>query len=70
MLEFETKMLFIITGPGGNTVTMVSSIIAKAAREPDILTTGIVTMPFLFQGHRMIQADEGLSAFKNRLTLF
>jgi cell division protein FtsZ len=71
VLEAHTKLLLIITGLTGNTGTMAGSVIAKAARQLDILTIGIVTMPFLFRGHNgMIQADDGLSAFKKQADSF
>jgi cell division protein FtsZ len=50
---------------------MINSIIAKAARELDILAIGIVTRPFLFQGHDgMIETNERLSAFKKQADSF
>ena len=47
-----TKMLFVTAGMGGGTGTGAAPIIAKAAREADILTVGIVTLPFTFEGSR------------------
>ncbi len=65
MLGTNTKMLFITAGMGGGTGTGASPIIAKAARELDILTVGIVTTPFSFEGkRRKMQAEEGLEELK------
>ena len=65
MLGSNTKMLFITAGMGGGTGTGASPIIAKAARELDILTVGIVTTPFSFEGkRRKIQAEDGLEELK------
>ncbi len=61
----ETKMIFITAGMGGGTGTGAAPVIAKAAQELDILTVGIVTMPFTFEGRRrQKQAQEGLEEFK------
>lgn len=65
MLGSNTKMLFITAGMGGGTGTGASPIIAKAAKEMDILTVGIITTPFSFEGkRRKNQAEEGLEEFK------
>ncbi|HYK77563.1 MAG TPA: cell division protein FtsZ [Daejeonella sp.] len=65
MLGSNTKMLFITAGMGGGTGTGASPIIAKAAKELDILTVGIVTTPFSFEGkRRKNQAELGLDEFK------
>lgn len=65
MLGSNTKMLFITAGMGGGTGTGASPIIAKAAKELDILTVGIVTTPFSFEGkRRKLQAEEGLEELK------
>ena len=65
MLGSNTKMLFITAGMGGGTGTGASPIIAKAAKELDILTVGIITTPFSFEGkRRKNQAEEGLEEFK------
>ena len=65
MLGNNTKMLFITAGMGGGTGTGASPIIAKAAKELDILTVGIITTPFSFEGkRRKTQAEEGLDEFK------
>jgi len=55
-------MVFITAGMGGGTGTGAAPIIAKAARERGILTVGVVTKPFMFEGrHRMKLADAGVS---------
>src|SRR6185436_2005710 len=57
--------LFITAGMGGGTGTGAAPIIAKAARELDILTVGIVTTPFAFEGKkRKFHADEGIEILK------
>lgn len=56
-----TDMVFITAGMGGGTGTGAAPIIAAAAKEMGILTVGIVTKPFAFEGkHRMDQAEEGI----------
>ncbi|HTI66364.1 MAG TPA: cell division protein FtsZ [Caulobacteraceae bacterium] len=55
-------MVFITAGMGGGTGTGAAPIIAKAARERGILTVGVVTKPFMFEGrHRMRLADQGVT---------
>jgi cell division protein FtsZ len=67
-LEKSTKMLFITAGMGGGTGTGAAPIIAKAAQEMGILTVGIVTLPFTFEGKkRMVQGHEGLEELKNNV---
>jgi cell division protein FtsZ len=67
-LENNTKMLFVTAGMGGGTGTGAAPIIAKAAREMDILTVGIVTLPFSFEGlKRSRQALEGLEELKKNV---
>ena len=61
MLDTNTKMVFITAGMGGGTGTGAAPIIAKMAKELDILTVGIVTMPFQFEGKmRNEQAQRGI----------
>ncbi len=61
MLDTNTKMVFITAGMGGGTGTGAAPIIAKMAKEMDILTVGIVTMPFQFEGKmRNEQAQRGI----------
>lgn len=71
MLGTNTRMLFITAGMGGGTGTGASPIIAKAARELDILTVGIITTPFSFEGkRRKSQADAGLEELKKYVDSF
>jgi cell division protein FtsZ len=71
MLGTNTKMLFITAGMGGGTGTGASPIIAKAARELDILTVGIITTPFSFEGkRRRQQAEDGLEELKKNVDSF
>jgi len=61
MLDSNTKMVFITAGMGGGTGTGAAPIIAKMAKDLDILTVGIVTMPFQFEGKmRIEQAQTGI----------
>ena len=61
MLNTNTKMVFITAGMGGGTGTGAAPIIAKMAMDMDILTVGIVTMPFQFEGKiRNNQAQKGI----------
>lgn len=61
MLDTNTKMVFITAGMGGGTGTGAAPIIAKMAMDMDILTVGIVTMPFQFEGKiRNNQAHKGI----------
>jgi len=62
------NMVFITAGMGGGTGTGASSVIAKAARELNILTVGVVTLPFSYEGpKRMRRAVEGMNALKKHL---
>ncbi len=64
-LEDTTKMVFITAGMGGGTGTGAAPIIAKTARELGILTVGIVTTPFKFEGKkRMNHAEDGIFKMK------
>ncbi|NUM51667.1 MAG: cell division protein FtsZ [Flavobacteriales bacterium] len=64
----ETKMIFITAGMGGGTGTGAAPIIAQAAREMGILTVGIVTIPFTFEGRRRkIQGEEGLESLRQNV---
>ena len=68
LLSTQTKMLFITAGMGGGTGTGAAPIIAELAQELDILTVGIVTMPFQFEGKlRLEQAQRGLERLKERV---
>ena len=65
MLDSNTKMVFITAGMGGGTGTGAAPIIAKMAKELDILTVGIVTSPFQFEGkQRNEQAQEGIEKLR------
>ena len=57
----RTKMVFITAGMGGGTGTGAAPVIARIAKEMDILTVGIVTIPFIFEGEKkIIQALDGV----------
>lgn len=65
ILQDNTKMVFITAGMGGGTGTGAAPIIAQVCRELDILTVGIVTTPFAYEGRkRLKQAQEGINAMK------
>jgi cell division protein FtsZ len=65
MLSENTKMVFITAGMGGGTGTGAAPVIASIAKELGILTVGIVTDPFTFEGRiRKIQAEAGISEMK------
>ncbi|MFD1551896.1 cell division protein FtsZ [Putridiphycobacter roseus] len=65
ILGVSTKMVFITAGMGGGTGTGAAPVIAKVAKEMGILTVGIVTVPFGFEGRkRKIQAEEGLEELR------
>jgi cell division protein FtsZ len=60
-----TKMVFVTAGMGGGTGTGAAPVIAKIAKDMDILTVGIVTAPFSFEGKKkMAAADLGLDALR------
>lgn len=64
----NTQMLFITAGMGGGTGTGAAPIIAKLAREMSVLTVGIVTLPFGFEGRkRKQQAELGINAIKEHV---
>jgi cell division protein FtsZ len=66
MLDCNTKMVFITAGMGGGTGTGAAPIIAKMAKDKDILTVGIVTMPFQFEGKmRLEQSQKGIEKLRN-----
>ncbi|MEQ8581281.1 MAG: cell division protein FtsZ [Marinoscillum sp.] len=65
MLSEDTKMVFITAGMGGGTGTGAAPVIAQIAKEMDILTVGIVTAPFMFEGRKKIQAaNDGIAELK------
>ena len=68
MLNVNTKMVFITAGMGGGTGTGAAPIIAQMAREMNILTVGIVTTPFSFEGKlRNDQAQAGIEKLRNHV---
>ena len=65
ILEVNTKMAFITVGMGGGTGTGGGPIISKICKDLNILTVGIVTTPFSYEGKkRQLQAEEGIRAMK------
>ena len=65
ILSTQTKMIFITAGMGGGTGTGAAPVIAQMAKSLDILTVGIITMPFQFEGKlRLEQAQRGLEKIK------
>ena len=68
ILSKDTKMLFITAGMGGGTGTGAAPVVASIARELDILTVGIVTMPFSCEGKRRYQqALEGIAELRKHV---
>ena len=68
MLDTNTKMIFITAGMGGGTGTGAAPIIAKMAKELDVLTVGIVTIPFQFEGKmRNEQAQIGVEKLRSHV---
>lgn len=68
VLEDNTKMLFITAGMGGGTGTGAAPVIAAEARKMGILTVGIVTIPFSFEGRkRKQQAEQGLKELREHV---
>ena len=68
LLSEDTKMLFITAGMGGGTGTGAAPVVAAVARELDILTVGIVTMPFSCEGkRRQQQALEGIAELRKHV---
>ena len=68
MLDTNTKMVFITAGMGGGTGTGAAPVIARIAKEIDILTVGIVTMPFQFEGKiRIAQAQKGIENLRDHV---
>ena len=64
----DTDMVFITAGMGGGTGTGAAPVVAEAAREMGILTMGVVTKPFWFEGRRrMQQAESGIEELQNRV---
>lgn len=68
MLDINTKMVFITAGMGGGTGTGAAPVIAQLAKERDILTVGIVTIPFQFEGKvRQEQALQGVERLRKQV---
>ena len=68
MLSSRAKMVFITVGMGGGTGTGAAPIIAKIAKEMDLLTVGIVTIPFSFEGKmRNEQAQKGIEKLRQHI---
>ncbi len=68
MLDSNTKMVFITAGMGGGTGTGAAPVIAQLAKERDILTVGIVTLPFSFEGKvRQEQALIGIDKLRKQV---
>lgn len=68
MLDSNTKMVFITAGMGGGTGTGAAPVIAQLAKEKDILTVGIVTIPFQFEGKvRQDQALQGVERLRKQV---
>ncbi|MGB5385414.1 MAG: cell division protein FtsZ [Eudoraea sp.] len=68
MLDNTTKMIFITAGMGGGTGTGAAPVIAKQAKEMNVLTVGIVTMPFQFEGKmRCQQAQIGIEKLRSNV---
>ncbi len=68
ILEVNTKMAFITAGMGGGTGTGGAPIVAKVCKDLGILTVGIVTTPFAYEGKkRLAQAEEGIKLLKDHV---
>ena len=64
----NTDMVFITAGMGGGTGTGAAPVVAEIAREAGILTVGVVTKPFGFEGHRrMTQAEQGIEELRSKV---
>ncbi|MEI6865668.1 cell division protein FtsZ [Flavicella sp.] len=68
ILTIQTKMVFITAGMGGGTGTGAAPIIAKLAKDMGLLTVGVVTMPFQFEGRmRTLQAQKGVDELRKNV---
>jgi len=68
VLQKGTKMLFITAGLGGGTGTGAAPVIAQISKELDVLTVGIVTIPFSFEGRKRKQsAEDGIRQLKQHV---
>lgn len=64
----NTDMVFITAGMGGGTGTGAAPVVAEIAREAGILTVGVVTKPFGFEGRRrMTQAEQGIEELRSKV---
>ena len=64
----ETDMVFVTAGMGGGTGTGAAPVVAEAAKEQGILTVGVVTKPFAFEGRkRMTQAEQGIEELRSKV---
>ena len=64
----DTDMVFITAGMGGGTGTGAAPVVAEIAREQGVLTVGVVTKPFAFEGRkRMTQAEQGIEELRSKL---
>ena len=68
LLNDGTEMVFITAGMGGGTGTGAAPVVARVAKEMGILTIGIVTLPFLFEGrYKILQALKGVEAIREHV---
>ena len=64
----NTDMVFVTAGMGGGTGTGAAPVVAESAREQGILTVGVVTKPFGFEGRRrMTQAEQGIEELRGKV---
>nr|WP_281682237.1 cell division protein FtsZ [Finegoldia magna] len=64
----KTDMVFVTAGMGGGTGTGAAPVVAQIAKEKGILTVGVVTKPFTFEGRkRQMQAEQGIEALKGKV---
>ena len=64
----DTDMVFITAGMGGGTGTGAAPVVAEFAREQGVLTVGVVTKPFAFEGRkRMTQAEQGIEELRSKV---
>ena len=64
----DTDMVFITAGMGGGTGTGAAPVVAEIAREQGVLTVGVVTKPFAFEGRkRMTQAEQGIEELRSKV---
>ena len=64
----NTDMVFVTAGMGGGTGTGAAPVVAEAAKEQGVLTVGVVTKPFAFEGRkRMTQAEQGIEELRGKV---